>query len=155
MKARPAVPAHDAFDSHPQRLDREQSLELLRSVGVGRAAWADQDGRVVVVPVGFTVLEDAVLFRTAEGDKLAAVRRGTHFAFEADEVEPALRTGWSVLVHGTPEIVSDSAEHERLGRLLPSPWDRSAPKPYLVLLRIDEVSGRRLPLHPGGVAFGP
>lgn len=149
------MPAHEPFGSGQLQLDREQCLRLLRSVGVGRVAWADGRGRVVVEPVNFAVAGDALVFRTGEGDKLAAARGGAPFAFQADELEPGLRTGWSVLVQASVEIVTDPADRERLEALLGPPWDDSAPKPYVVLLHIGEVSGRRLPVRAGGITFGP
>ena len=138
--------------SQSEVLDRAACLELMRTVGLGRVAWAADDGRVVVEPVNFVLDDEGVLFRTAEGDKLDAVRRGHAFSFETDEVEPALRVGWSVLVSGRAEVVSDADQRSSDPRL-PSPWDRSAPKPYLVRIRAEQVSGRRLPLPSGGVSF--
>ena len=161
MKGSP-VSENKPRDDRPRPLDRAECLALLRSVGVGRAAWTNEHGLVIVEPVNYAVTDDTgdpdgigdgVLFRTAEGTRFDAVSRGAPFSFEADEVEPALRTGWSVLAHGTPRIVTDPADLERLGRMLPSPWDQSSPKPFLVIVRIEEGSGRRLPLSPGGVTF--
>jgi len=145
--------SESARGRNPGLLDRAECMNLLRSVGLGRAAWTEEDGRVVVEPVNFAVASDMVAFGTAAGSKLDAARRRAPFSFEVDDVEPALRTGWSVLVHGTPEIVTDPVEIERLAPNLQPPWDESAPKPYLVLLAIEEVSGRRLPLSPGGVTW--
>jgi nitroimidazol reductase NimA-like FMN-containing flavoprotein (pyridoxamine 5'-phosphate oxidase superfamily) len=93
-----------------ESLDRAACTELLTTVGLGRAAWAEQTGQVIVEPVNFAVEDDCVVFRTAEGEKLDAVRRGCTFSFEADDVEPALRVGWSVLVPSMTEIVTDPDE---------------------------------------------
>jgi len=86
--------------SDGESLDRAACLDLLKSVGLGRVAWAAHDGRVVVEPVNFVLDDEGVVFRTGEGEKLDAVRSGRAFSFGADEVEPALRVGWSVLVSG-------------------------------------------------------
>ncbi|WP_460350006.1 pyridoxamine 5'-phosphate oxidase family protein [Actinoallomurus acanthiterrae] len=111
---------------------------------------ADDDGRVAVLPVNFVLDGEVVVFRTAEGGKLSAVWQGRPLSFETDEVEPGLRTGWSVLVRGTAEVVTDAATIDDLERLPLAPWS-STPKPYFVRLRAAEITGRRLPLHPGGV----
>lgn len=134
-------------------LDRATCLELMRGTGLGRVAWSAENGRVVVEPVNFVLDDDGVVFRTAEGERLDAVRRGSPFSFETGEVEPALRVGWSVLVSGRAEIVSEAEQQDRSGQQLPLPWDQSEPRPYLVRVRTEQVSGRRLPLHPGGVSF--
>ncbi|GAB3975514.1 pyridoxamine 5'-phosphate oxidase family protein [Actinoallomurus acanthiterrae] len=139
---------HDAGAA--QSLDRDTCLRLLRSVVIGRVAWADADGRVVVLPVNFLTDGEAVVFRTAEGGKLSAVREGRYLSFEADDVEPGLRTGWSVLVSGTAQLVTDRAVIDRLEHSPLAPW---APLPRSCFVRLppDQITGRRLPLHPGGV----
>jgi uncharacterized protein len=63
--------------SDTEPLDRDACLELMRTTGLGRVAWTAEDGRVVVEPVNFALDDDGVVFRTGEGDKLDAVRRGT------------------------------------------------------------------------------
>lgn len=40
-------------------------------------------------------------------------------AFEADQVDAATRSGWSVVVTGHASVVTDPAEHERLTRTGP------------------------------------
>lgn len=139
---------HD--DGTIEVLDRDTCLTLLDTVVIGRVAFAGDDGRVVVVPVNFIVDDGAIVLRTALGGKLSAVREGRLLSFEADDVEPGLRTGWSVLVTGTAEVVTDAATIGHLERLPLAPWPSTA-TPYLVRLHADEVTGRRLPLHPGGV----
>jgi nitroimidazol reductase NimA-like FMN-containing flavoprotein (pyridoxamine 5'-phosphate oxidase superfamily) len=134
-------------DEREQVLDRDTSLELLHSVYVGRVAWATDSGEAIVLPVNFVVDGDDVLFRTAAGAKLDAVRSGRIISFEADDLEPALHVGWSVLVTGPAEV--EPAEQDRFSAA-PLPWDRE-PKPFLVRLRGLRISGRRLPLHAGGV----
>lgn len=131
-----------------QVLDRDTCLSLLCSVEIGRIAWANDAGEAVVLPVNFTLDGDDVVFTTAAGAKLEAVRSGRTISFETDDVEPALHIGWSVLVVGHAEIVTE-AEEDRLEHP-PLSWDRR-PKPYLIRLSTDRVSGYRLPLQAGGV----
>ncbi|WP_067461199.1 pyridoxamine 5'-phosphate oxidase family protein [Actinomadura macra] len=133
-----------------QPLDETTCLDLVRGVPVGRIAWAESDGRVSVLPVNFALDGNAIVFSTAEGAKLNAVREGRLLTFEADEFEPALRTAWSVLITGTAEIVTDPEEIRRLRALSLAPWTR-APENLLVRLTPRTVTGRRIPLHPGGV----
>ncbi|TYB41900.1 pyridoxamine 5'-phosphate oxidase family protein [Actinomadura chibensis] len=133
-----------------ETLDRATCLALVRRVQVGRIAWAEDGGIVDVLPVNFVVDGDTLVFMTAPGAKLDAVRAGRPLTFEADDLEPALRTAWSVLVTGRPEIVTDPEEVERLRALPLTPWIRW-PEASFVRLLPDRVSGRRIPLHPGGV----
>ena len=131
-------------------LDRDACLALLRSVDVGRIAWATDDGEVTVVPVNFAVAGDDIVFSTAAGGKLDAVRSARTISFEADDLEPALRSGWSVLVVGHAELIAETDPGAAGHR--PAPWDRR-PKPYLIRLHLERVSGYRLPLHGGGVSI--
>ncbi|MEU6036801.1 pyridoxamine 5'-phosphate oxidase family protein [Actinomadura sp. NPDC047616] len=133
-----------------QVLDRETCLVLLGGVPIGRVAWADDRGRVTVLPVNFVLDGDTVVFRSAAGAKLAAVAAGRPITFEADDVEPALKTGWSVVAEGPATIITDADELRRLESLRLAPWAPD-PKPDYVRIAIRHVSGRRLPLHPGGV----
>jgi uncharacterized protein len=133
-----------------QVLDADTCLALLRSVPVGRVAWAGGDGTVSVLPVNFVVDGTALVFATAPGSKMDAIRAGRRLTFEADDLEPALRTAWSVLLTGPAEVVTDPAETERLKSLPLAPWIAS-PKPFFVRLDPEKITGRRIPLHPGGV----
>ncbi|WP_433258110.1 pyridoxamine 5'-phosphate oxidase family protein [Streptosporangium sp. CA-135522] len=131
-------------------LDRDTCMALLRTVGVGRIAWSAPSGEVVVLPVNFVVDHDGVVFKTSRGGKLDAVRRGAPLSFEADDIEPALRVGWSVLLIGVGEIVTDPGQVRRLEEL-PATWAVMVESVF-VRLTARQVTGRRLPLQPGGVA---
>lgn len=127
-------------------------MSLLGGVPVGRIAWADDAGRVTVLPVNHVVDGDSIVFSTAEGGKLEAVRAGRPLTFEADDLEPALETAWSVLVTGPSEIITDAAEARRVRARSLHPWSHS-PKGFLVRLVPSSVTGRRIPLRPGGVLW--
>ncbi|MFI7057579.1 pyridoxamine 5'-phosphate oxidase family protein [Streptosporangium canum] len=131
-------------------LDRDTCMALLRTVKVGRVAWSTPSGEVVVLPVNFVVDHDGVVFTSSRGGKLDAVHRGGPLSFEADDIEPALRVGWSVLLVGVGEIVTDPDQVRRLEEL-PATWIAAA-EPVFVRLTARQVTGRRLPLQPGGVA---
>lgn len=134
-----------------ERLDPEACIELMATVAIGRVAWAEH-GRVTVEPVNFVFHEGSVLFRTAEGGKLDAARRRVPFAFEADDAEPALRAGWSVLVRGPGDVVSGSGQAQETEMpVVASPWDESTEKPFLVRIQAEEVTGRRLRPRGRGV----
>ncbi|MFI0411730.1 pyridoxamine 5'-phosphate oxidase family protein [Actinomadura sp. 3N508] len=133
-----------------ETLDRATCLALLRGVQVGRIAWAEDDGTVSVLPVNFILDGETLVFATAPGAKLDAVRSGRLLTFEADDFEPALRTAWSVLATGRPEIVTDPGEVERL-RTLPLITWITWPDASFVRLSPRSITGRRIPLHPGGV----
>jgi uncharacterized protein len=133
-----------------QILDREECLALLSTVPVGRVAWAAPGGPINVLPVNFTFDGDCIVFRLSPGGTLEAIEHGMPLAFEVDDMEPAVRTGWSILLNGNAEIVSDPGEARRLEQLAGAPWPDVA-DPVLVRFPLRRMSGRRLPLHEGGV----
>lgn len=89
-----------------EELDREECLRLLASVPVGRIVFT-VGGLPAVQPVNFVLEGERLLFRTRDGAKLVAVRSGTVVAFEADEIDTATGSGWSVTVVGEARILEE------------------------------------------------
>jgi uncharacterized protein len=126
-------------------LSREECLRLLRAhpVHVGRVGLNDVDGQPLVLPVNYRLDGEAIVFRTEPGSLLDQQAGGHRVAFEVDEVDPAWEDGWSVLVKGTVERITDEAEQDRLDDLGLRPW---APGDRTVYLRVpaDMITGRRI-----------
>ena len=102
---------------------------LLRSHEVGRLAVSIAD-RPEIFPVNYVVDHGTVVFRTAEGTKLAgAVQRDV--AFEADGYEPETGEAWSVVVKGRAEEISRGQELLDTADLPLFPW-HAAPKQRFV-----------------------
>ena len=78
---------------------------LLRSQEVGRLAVSIAD-RPEIFPVNYVVDHGTVVFRTAEGTKLAGAVQGDAVAFEADGYEPDTGEAWSVVVKGHAEEIA-------------------------------------------------
>jgi nitroimidazol reductase NimA-like FMN-containing flavoprotein (pyridoxamine 5'-phosphate oxidase superfamily) len=95
-----------------------------------------------IFPVNFVVDHGTVVFRTAEGTKLAGAVLGRAVAFEVDGYEPAAGDAWSVVIKGR------ARELERMQDVFDAldlplfPWHAS-PKHRFVRIEPDEVSGRR------------
>ncbi|MEU1785384.1 pyridoxamine 5'-phosphate oxidase family protein [Streptomyces sparsogenes] len=131
--------ANDGF----RELDRGECLRLLATAPVGRVVYTRQ-ALPAVVPVDFGLATDgAVLLRTSAASELSRAVDGAVVAFEADAVDAATRSGWSVVLTGRAAVVTDPAERERLERMAPCSW---APSSDEVLVRIDAelVTGRQL-----------
>ncbi len=120
-------------------LPTEECLDLLRSQTVGRLAVSIHD-RPDIFPVNHVVHRGGIVFRTAEGTKLAAAVLGRGVAFEVDGQDRG--TAWSVIVKGR------AAEIERIDELVDAldlplfPW-HAAPKQRFVRIEPVEISGRR------------
>jgi hypothetical protein len=121
-------------------INRDECITLLRRCTVGRLAVAIEDAAPFVVPVNYVVDDDeAIVFRTDAGTKLAAVAQGP-VSFEIDDIDHGRHTGWSVLVRGTARV----AEEWELPNVELESW--AGPKHRWVRLAIDDVSGRRIVL---------
>ena len=125
-------------------LDRDECLRLLAATSLGRLAVNVEGWAPVIRPVNYVFDESSqsVVFRSAEGSKLTALVTAGEAAFEIDGVEPGAQTGWSVIVTGIAEEITNAAEVQRLEQLGLRP---SAPGEKLHWLRIRAtvVSGRR------------
>lgn len=139
---------------HIEVLDRDACLALLSSVVIGRVVWSPYGKDLKVVPVNFVLDGDGIVFRTAHGGKLDAIQHGVSLVFETDDVEAALRVGWSVVLSGRAEVVTDREQVGRLERLVGAPWAAMI-EPVFVRVSVQEISGRRIPLHAGGVVVQP
>ena len=80
-------------------LSREECRALLASRTVGRIAFQTGNG-LRVLPVNYVVLEDRIVFRTAEHGVIARSIRAAEVAFQVDDLDGQTATGWSVLVQG-------------------------------------------------------
>jgi hypothetical protein len=104
----------------------------------------------MVFPLNFALDGDDVVVRTRSSDILAAAATRKVLTFQGDEFEPGVRSGWTVLLSGPAEEVTEPAELMRMHEIV-SPWRADGP---FRLLRIhsERVTGRRLRLHPGSIA---
>ena len=122
-------------------LTREECWELLAEKVVGRIAFVDDDGPVVL-PVNYVTDDGTVLFRTSASSPVAAhVRNGT-VAFQVDEADEVTESGWSVLLRGVATFEQPTdvgpAKHPR-----PSPWVEGS-RNLVVRITPHVLTGRRL-----------
>ncbi|MEU4223463.1 pyridoxamine 5'-phosphate oxidase family protein [Nonomuraea sp. NPDC026600] len=127
-------------------LSREECFHLLASAAIGRIVFTDR-ALPAVQPVNFCLDGDSIVIRTAIGSKLAAATRQAVVAFEADEFDPEMRTGWSVTTVGHARAVRDPTELARLAALPLEPWAPGSRDHYIVV-RAEQISGRRITEAP-------
>jgi nitroimidazol reductase NimA-like FMN-containing flavoprotein (pyridoxamine 5'-phosphate oxidase superfamily) len=96
-----------------------------------------------ILPVNYALDGHSLVFRTAPGKKLSAVDAQERVVFEVDDVDPGWSRGWSVVLRGFAEHVTDPAALARLEQLPLQPWD---PDPKTAYIRITThlVSGREI-----------
>jgi len=123
-------------------LSLRESGELLARTQVGRVVFTER-AMPAVVPVTFVLHAGGIVMRTSGDTRLTtAAAGGGVLAFEIDEIDPVSRTGWSVVVLGTPELVTSPEERARINLVL-APW---APGHNDVCIRLPMtvVTGRRI-----------
>jgi uncharacterized protein len=132
------VPLSAALDA----LSDDECRDLLAGTEVGRVI-VSIDALPAAFPVNYRLIDGAIVFRTAPGTKLTAALNHTVVGFELDEFDPATRSGWSVLIVGTSQVISDAAEIARLDRAGLDSWAPLS-APHYVQISIQRISGRRL-----------
>ena len=122
-------------------LSTEECFDLLGGASVGRLAVSIRD-HPDIFPINYVVDRGGIVFRTAEGTKLAASVLGRGVAFEIDGLDPDVGEAWSVIVKG------HAVEIERMYDVVDAldlplfPWHAS-PKNRFVRIEPVDVTGRR------------
>lgn len=129
----------DSNDETPiVTLDEDSTWGYLDSAAVGRLATALGE-QPDIFPVNYVVDGMSVVFRTAEGTKLAEMVLNQSVAFEADGWDE--RGGWSVVLKGKAERVTDPDELARVEKLPLRPWVNTVKTNY-VRVAPKQISGR-------------
>ena len=123
-------------------LGREECLRLLAGGVVGRVVFTEA-ALPAAHPVTYLLDGDDVVFCTANGDRLAAATLHRVVAFQVDEIDPAHRTGWSVLGVGEAYEVTDPRRLAGLAARLPAPWAANRGG-HTVAIPLQRLTGRVL-----------
>lgn len=122
-------------------LTQRECWEHLRTEAYGRLAVIDEDGPSIY-PVNVLVDHATLVFRTAEGAKLTALRADQRVAFEVDGFEAESGDAWSVAIRGDANEIVIPREAVQVTELDVTPW-QTGPKPVFVRVVPTSVTGRR------------
>lgn len=114
---------------------------LLRDAEVGRLAVSIAE-HPDIFPVNYLIDHGTIVFRTAQGTKLAAAIACPHVAFEVDGYEPDAGEAWSVVVKGHAEEIKTIPEVLDTMTFPLFPW-HVGPKHHFLRIVPDDISGRR------------
>jgi nitroimidazol reductase NimA-like FMN-containing flavoprotein (pyridoxamine 5'-phosphate oxidase superfamily) len=129
--------------NEPFELSEVECVELLRAGLVGRAVLCTPTGPHIV-PVNYSVVDEAVIVRTTPYSILGSQARGSVLVLEIDQFDYERHVGWSVVVTGRADVVTDAAELEHIQETWnPVAWAAGSRNVYL-RLPWSQVSGRRL-----------
>ncbi len=131
--------------SELQPLERAECLQLLAAHRFGRLAVNINGQAPMVRPVNYLFDErsSSIIFRTGDGPTRHQLLASRKAAFEVDHVHLGSRTGWSVLVRGLVEEISDPHELHRLERVPLDPW-APGERAHWMRIRAWTVTGRRI-----------
>lgn len=122
-------------------LDTHTCLGLLRTSEVGRLA-VSITNHPDIFPINYVVDRGTVVFRTAEGTKLAAALLGRGVAFEVDGYDPEAGEAWSVVIKGHAVEIEHLYEMFDALDLPLFPW-HAGPKHRFARIEPVEITGRR------------
>jgi nitroimidazol reductase NimA-like FMN-containing flavoprotein (pyridoxamine 5'-phosphate oxidase superfamily) len=126
-----------------EELSLEECERLLEDNDFGRLAVV-VEGRPVIFPVNYEYAEGRIAIRADPGMMLDAATLSS-VAFEIDTVDVETRSGWSVLVQGFSQDVTEAIDDvSEVVRTLPvDPWPAGEMEHWI---RIEPrfISGRRL-----------
>lgn len=134
----------DEYRVSAEHIGQQECLELLQTKSkIGRVAFVAQ-GKPMVLPVNYRADADSVVICIGEGIMLDHLTGNAPAAFEVDVYTLGSRSGWSVLVQGTADEVTDPEDLEELQYSPLKSWVTS-PSGHWIRISIDEISGRRIP----------
>lgn len=121
-----------------------QCRRLLIADVVGRIGLTTPDGPVVL-PVNYSIVDEAVILRTALGGLLHRYAPGQQVAFEVDHVDHDDHRGWSVLATGTASCVEDPAAIDAIRHSWdPRPWAQAVDRQVYLRIPWRTLTGRRV-----------
>lgn len=128
---------------HVQVLTRDECLALLGTASVGRLGVTIR-ALPAILPVNYAMHDDRIVLRSVPGSKLDSATTESVVAFEVDDHAPDGSWGWSVLVQGVAEEVTNPDEVAALRGLGIRAWAYPDGEAHRWLrIETEVVSGRR------------
>lgn len=124
-----------------EELDDGDCLARLGSSHLGRIALS-VGALPAVFPIHFAMLGRDPVFRTDSGTKLRDASAGHIVCLQVDDVDNELHSGWSVMVIGRAEVITEASELAEAALLPLRPW--VGPGDEFVRIRSGLLSGRRV-----------
>jgi len=131
-----------------QQLSRDECLQLMASVPVGRVIYTRRALPAVEL-VNFALDRGDIVLRTDRSSKLAAAARDAVVAFEADCLDTARHAGWSVTAIGPSREVTDPGEISRLQAIGLRSWAPGA-REHFIRISPEILTGKYLRAHRVG-----
>lgn len=124
-----------------QALSRTECLELLSGCSLGRVAFTER-ALPAIRPVNYALVDSHIVLHTS-GDGLGRRLDGQIVAFEVDDIDIEVGTGWSVVLTGTARLLrtpSDVAAEDAVTFVSLAGLDHAS----TVTITPGEITGRRV-----------
>ena len=128
------------FPGRLQVLSDAECMDLLKEQVVGRVAWNEPEGPIVM-PVNYAIEGSSIIFRTAIDTKLARQLHLGFASFQIDEHDDFTQSGWSVLVRGVLSCVDTRATERDESKVMP--WAEGE-RHFLMRITPLIITGRRI-----------
>ena len=125
-----------------EEIGRDEAVELIETQQIGRLIFTRR-ALPAAAPVNYIARQGAVWFWTASNASLGQALHHAVVGFEVDHFDESARTGWSVLVLGIAELITDEKQIERARASGPRPWAPGRME-HLIRIPLAEVTGRRI-----------
>jgi len=132
----------DAGTGQLAELDRRECLRLLATGSIGRVVFTES-ALPAAQPVNYLLDDEEVVFRTANGSKLAAASRHHVVAFQVDEIDVGSHSGWTVLGVGEAYEIVEPTRRAELAERMPAPWAAGHDQ-HVISIPLQRLTGRRL-----------
>lgn len=130
----------EGADGRLAMLSEARCLELLATRTVGRLAYLARENVPDIAPVNYVLHDRDVLVRSGPGPKLQAAERGEVVAFEVDDLDERSQSGWSVVVVGRAQRLTDE---EKQQVPTPTPWSKG-PRRHVLRIQPSRITGRQI-----------
>lgn len=131
----------------PLELSYSACRGLLAGGVVGRVAVSTPAG-LRIFTVNYSVVDEAIIFRTAASGLLGTYACDSPLAFEVDNLDYGTGRGWTVLAVGQGQAVDDAQVTAHIRAVWdPQPW-AAGDRPCYVRLAWEELTGRTIGLGP-------
>ena len=131
-----------------QLLEEAECRRLIAVGGVGRIGYTGRFGPTIL-PVNYVLYEQTIVFRTGQHSPMGEdLRTGIadaeyKVAFEIDEISPATKEGWSILLQGAAHHVNSESELANVRRSGVQTWP-GGEKDLFIRIVPDRITGRRI-----------
>lgn len=131
-------------------LTSDECDHLLATTPIGRVAFL-LDGEPQILPMNYRFEEGSIVIRTTVGSKMEAAEMHHRFAFEIDDWDSDSQAGWSVLAHGSGDVINEEEEIRRLETLGLESWAEGEMSDLWIRIRLDDITGRKV----GEISLNP